>query len=318
MSDQGPRKSTNRAWYSWLKGLALVLALVVLVWEGRVFFAEIDFAEAFRLLGSIPREMLVINALLGYTVISLVSLYDFVWFRYNPADIKACQIFSTAWIASAINNIACMGGLGGAMSRAIFYRRAGISDLEVVRLNVMLFPSFFSGLGALMWFNLIGARYIEALRGAYPGIYAVMLFFALYLLVYLLSEAVPFTRLRTLLVKWGFVGSIQLKLSMVLVSTLNWLSVCTLMWFIGIQFNPSLGLLAVIMFFTLATCIGVVSPMPAGLGFFDIIMMAGLQIAGMSGEESVSTVLMFRVFFHVFPFITAMLVMVTAMKPRKR
>jgi phosphatidylglycerol lysyltransferase len=262
--------------------------------------------------------MLVINALLGHVTISLVALYDFVWFRHNPSHLTTWQIFATAWIASAINNIACMGGLGGAMARAIFYSRAGLSENEVVRLNVMLFPSFFSGLGALMWFNLVGARYVEELRGSYPGIYLVIFIFALYLLVYLISEAIPFIRLRALLIKWGFVGSLRLKLSMVAVSAFNWLGICAFMWFIGIQFNPGLGILPVILFFTLATCIGVVSPMPAGLGFFDIFMMAGLQIAGMTGEESVSAVLMFRVFFHVLPFVTALLLMAATARPRKQ
>lgn len=318
MSREESGTSKWKLWYPWLERLAVALGIGILAWGGRLFFADIDFAEAFRLLRAIRPEMLIVNALLGHATISLVSLYDFVWFRYNPVGISAGQIFSTAWIASAVNNIACMGGLGGAACRALFYKRAGLADRTVVRLNVMLFPSFFSGLGALMWFNLIGARYVEALRGSYPGIYAVIFIFALYLALYLLSEAIPFKRLRKFLVEWGFVGSLRLKLSMVAVSTLNWLTICALMWFIGIQFNPSLALLAVILFFTLATCIGVVSPMPAGLGFFDIIMMAGLQIAGMTGEESVSTVLMFRIFFHVLPFVTAMVATAFTLRSQKR
>ena len=307
-----------KTWYPWLKRLAIVLGLSILIWQGHLVLAETDFAEAFRLLRVIPRHMLAVNALLGHATISLVALYDFVWFRYNPSGIRPRHVFVTAWIASAVNNIACMGGLGGAVSRAVFYKRAGLADREVVRLNIMLFPSFFSGLGALMWFNFIGARYVKALRGSYPGIYVVITVFALYLLLYLLSEMIPFARLRAVLVKWGFVGSLRLKLGMVAVSTLNWLSISALLWFIGIQFNPSLELVAVILFFTLATCIGVVSPMPAGIGYFDIIMMAGLQMAGMSGEESINTVLMFRVSFHLLPFVTAMILSALALRLQKR
>lgn len=317
-SDEVQKKIAKTDWFTWGKRVLIALALAFLVLEGRAFFAEIDFAEARRLLGGIPQELLILNAILGHVVISFVALYDFVWFCFNPHGLTTWRIFSTAWVASAINNIACMGGMGGAMTRAVFYRKAGLADSVIIRLNVMLFPSFFAGLGALMWFNLLGVRFIEEIQSSYPAAYALILVFGAYLLVYLLSEAIPFTRLRSALIKWGFVGSMRLKLSMVAVSSVNWLAICVLMWFIGIQINPSLGLLPVIFFFTVATCIGVVSPMPAGIGFFDLIMLMGLQLAGSSPEEAISIVLLFRIFFHVLPFLTAMCFLAVEMRRGKQ
>lgn len=294
----------------WLKRLLFLLVFLLMFVEGRRVLAEIQFDEAVSLLKRTPDTTLVLYMAGGFVALSVATLYDLAWFHFNPRPLRKAAIFRTAWTASAVNNLAGMGGMGGAMVRTLFYRKDNMDKEDLLRINVLLLPSYFTGLGMMMWLSMLGTRYYGSILPGSPAVYGVRILFRAYLLLFLLSEFIPIPFVKGKMEKWGFVGSLRIKMSMVAVSTLAWTSAAMFLWVIGHQINPGLSLVGSLLSFTIAMSVGMVSPMPAGLGVFDVIMVLGLQDSGLSATEALGAVMMFRIFYYVVPFIAASAFMV--------
>lgn len=292
-------------WIPWLKWLFGLIIFAFILLDGKNLFKEIHFGEAVRLIRQLPNSLLLIYALLGFLAVSMVSLYDFVWFHFNPREIKKKEVFRTAFTANAINNLVGIGGLGGAIIRTFFYRNAKVDDKDLIKINVLLVPSFFTGLGALMLFNIFRCKDIKEITSIYPAIYGIMIFFGVYLIIYLLSEYIKIPIIKNKFEKWGFIGSMKLKLSLISASTFDWLAATTFIWFIGNQINQNLSFADTIFFFSIAVAIGVISPIPAGIGIFDVIMIIGFRKLGLSGTESAEVIILYRIFYYMLPFIAA-------------
>jgi phosphatidylglycerol lysyltransferase len=285
--------------------------------EGRHVLAEFQFDEAVSLLKRTPEAMLVLYMAGGFAAVSATTFYDLAWFHFNPRPLRKSAIFRTAWTANAVNSLAGMGGMGGAMVRTLFYRRDNLDKEDLLRINVLLLPSYFTGLGMMMWLTLLGRGYGGSVLTGSPAVSGVRILFMAYLLFFLLSEFIPIPYVKAKMEKWGFTGSLRIKMSMVAVSTLSWTSAAMFLFVIGHQLNPALSLVGSLLSFTIAMSVGVVSPMPAGLGVFDVVMVLGLQDSGLSAAEALGAVMMFRVFYYLVPFIVASTIMVCGVVSRE-
>ncbi|HSP46510.1 MAG TPA: lysylphosphatidylglycerol synthase domain-containing protein [Clostridiaceae bacterium] len=289
----------------WLKRIPLLLIVLLMFMEGSHVLDEIQFGEAVSLLKHTPDTTLLLYMAAGFTAVSVTTFYDFAWFHFNPRTIGKMDIFRTAWTASAINSLAGLGGMGGAMVRTMFYRKENLEKEDLLRINVLLLPSYFTGLGVMMWLSLLGTGYSGSILPGSPALFGVRILFRAYLLLFLLSAFIPIPFVQDKLEKWGFVGSLKIKMGMVAVSTLGWMSAAVFLWIIGHQIDPGLSLVGSLLSFTVAMSVGMVSPMPAGLGVFDVIMVLGLQDSGLNATQSLGAVMMFRIFYYVVPFIAA-------------
>ena len=57
--------------------------------------------------------------------------------------------------------------------------------------------------------------------------------------------------------------------------------------------------------FVIASIAGILSFLPGGAGSFDLIAILGLQIAGLTPNESLTAVILYRIFYFFIPSITA-------------
>lgn len=310
-------QGTGSAAKVWLKRLFFLLVSLLMIVEGRHVLAEIRFDEAVSLLRRTPYAMLVLYMAGGFAAVSATTFYDLAWFHFNPRPIRKSAIFRTAWTASAVNNLAGMGGMGGAMVRTLLYRQDHLDKEDLLRINVLLLPSYFTGLGMMMWLAMLGVGYHGNILPGSPAVEGVRILFRAYVLFFLLSGFIPIPYVKAKMEKWGFTGSLRIKMSMVAVSTLSWTTAAVFQWVIGHQINPGLSLVGSLLTFTIAMSVGMVSPMPAGLGVFDVIMVLGLQDSGLHATEALGAVMMFRIFYYLVPFISASTLMLWGLGSRE-
>ena len=199
-----------------------------------------------------------------------------------------------------------MGGLTGALIRSVFYKKAGIEDSDIIKINLLIVPSSLTGLSVLMWYNLRSLASVEAAElYRHPIIFLLIFVFCCYLLLYLLSEFIPFPSLKQQLIKWGFIGSLKLKISMVIVSAIDWSAAGLFLWLIADHIDPGLSVSHVFFFYAVSTAAGLLSFIPAGFGSFDLMMIFGLQAAGIGGAEAAGILILFRIFYYFIPLVSA-------------
>lgn len=294
----------------WLKVFFNVFIIILIVTEGHKFVKEIKLGETVYLLRTIRPAYWLLFICAGCLGVLLITLYDLVWFHFNKRDIRRRTIVKTSWIASAINNVIGMGGLTGAYIRTVFYKKANIEDFDILKINLLIVPASVTGLGVLMWYNLHSIFSAEsAAINEHPFILALLIVFCCYILVYLLSEFIPFSSVKKQLTKWGFIGSFKLKIALVAVSAVEWFAAALLLWLIADHINPGLNVNHVIFFFAVSAAVGILSFIPAGFGSFDLMMIFGLQAVGVSGAEAAGVLILFRIFYYFIPLIIASFLM---------
>lgn len=296
----------------WLKGFFNVFIIAFIIFEGHKFLKEIRLGETIYLLRRTGPAYWLLFVGLGCLAILAITLYDLVWFYFNKREIKGRTIIKTAWIASAINNVMGMGGLTGAFIRTVLYKKANISDNDILKINVLLVPSSITGLSILMWYNLRSVIFNSETLAIkeHPVILLVLIIFCLYILLYLLSEFIPFPSIKEQLTKWGFIGSFKLKISLVAASTVEWSAAALFLWAIADHIRPGIHINGVIFFFAVSAAVGLLSFIPAGFGSFDLMMIFGLQAVGLRGAEAAGALILFRVFYYFIPLIIASLLAV--------
>jgi phosphatidylglycerol lysyltransferase len=292
----------NKYFLKWLKNLYSIFIIVFIIFEGDKFIKEIKPGKTVYLLQSVKPAYWLLYIALGLAATLIITLYDLTWFYYNKRDVKLRTIIKTSWIASAVNNVVGMGGLTGALIRSVYYKKAGIEDNDIIRINLLIVPSSLTGLSVLMWYNLRSAVRMEAAElYRHPIIFLLIFIFCCYLLLYLLSEFIPFPALKQQLTKWGFVGSLKLKISMVAASAVDWSAAGLFLWLIAGHIDPGLSVSHVFFFYAVAAAAGLLSFIPAGFGSFDLIMIFGLQAAGIGGAEAAGILVLFRLFYYFIP-----------------
>ena len=306
-------KKLKISWLLITKWVITILVIILIISDGEKIFKEVSLGKALHLLRNIPNSRIFVYIVLGILAVSITSLYDFAWFKFNSFGIKKTEIFQTAFIANSINNLAGFGGIGGAAVRHIFYKNERINDKEIIKINVLLLPSFFTGLSLLMWFNIFRFRDIHDIAKSYPIVYAVIILFSLYAFIYLFSEYIPMKYIKKKLEFIEFKSDKKIKIIMMTVSLIDWLAAILLIWFLGNEIKNGLNFSEVLFFFTVAVSFGIISPIPAGIGVFDLIMIFGLNKLGFNGAEATGTVLLFRIFYYVIPFILSLVFIILRM-----
>lgn len=293
----------NIYWLTWVKWVASLTIFVVVLINNNIKLEEIHLGKSINLIRKIPNSDLFLYLIFGLISIIVISLYDFLWFYYNPVDIKKSFILKTSFIANSINNLISLGGISGSIVRFIFYRNSKISDSILTKLNILLFPSFFTGLSVILLLSLINIGNINPTLINKSMFFIMVVLFTFYLTVYFFSEFIPINRIKTQLRAWGFIGNLKLKISMILISSFDWLSASLFFWFISIHFTQNLAFLDLLYIFSFAYSIGINSSIPSSLGVFDILMIIGLTNLQLSITDSFSIILLYRIFYYIIPFI---------------
>lgn len=289
--------------YTWLKRLLALGFLVLIIYDGNHFIQNISLGQTFHLLHTIPAPTIAGYCALALLAVSFITLYDFAYFTANGIKLPKRSIFRTAWIASAINNVAGMGGLGGAWVRTVQYRKQNVSEAELLRMNMYLVPAFATGLGILMWFNLFFMKTMSAYLNQYRWIYALIALFLAYPLLYIASGLFKTPVFDTPDRGGDTYHGFRTKTILTGISALDWLAASTLLWFIGSGFHPGFQMQQSIFLFAVSCAAGILSLLPGGIGSFDLMLIVGLQTLGFHATEATATLLLFRFFFYFVPFL---------------
>lgn len=298
-------KNLFKKFYEWfqkngtiVKIVFILFILVFVVFEVVKIFSDIDYGELKQNLTSQSTESVFWMTLIGLISVTPMLLYDLVIVQLLPGKFSKMHIFSSGWITNTFTNIGGFGGVLGASLRASFYGKnathkqilaaiskialfllAGLSIYSLIGFILLLFPDFAVPFRKYWIILLLGGLY-------FPIVFAVMKWKSKSLFVDL-----PWRREVTL------IGA----------SLLEWGMAFVCFAVIGYFLNIPIYDTKLFLLFIIASFSGIISMTPGGIGAFDIVMISGLEVLGVSSEFAVVWLLFYRIFYYIIPFLAGLL-----------
>jgi len=253
------------------------------------------------------------------------------------------EIFNISWVSTSINYVMSVGGIGGFTARIYLLKKKGISYSETIIVSII--HSFIMNL-ILMLFVLIGFSSLLASKqmGIYNFIASsFLIFFALYL-TYLAFKSVVnrnfregwidriarwANRVHSFISKKGgdliavdtlvsFKGEFNQGMELmglkrgelkapVFYVFLDWVGCLLTLYFCFLAAHYPIHLEILVVGFGVGLFASILSLVPGGLGVMEGSMAAIYYSLNVPLEEAIIAVILYRLIYYVFPFLTSLL-----------
>ncbi|GGO09676.1 bifunctional lysylphosphatidylglycerol flippase/synthetase MprF [Saccharibacillus kuerlensis] len=293
-----------------------VIAFVYFQSEGEL--RKLNFSRILFDLRTMRSEDIL--GILGMSLIavSVMSAYDFLICRHFNLRVTRWAAFRYGWISNTFNNFLGFAGFTGAGIRALLYRGSGITLGQITPAIVFLSPTMVTGLSVLAWAGIAGLLPIGLMLREHRWLVYAVWGMALYLPIFLLMQR------SKLYAKWfnkqgqGSRLSWGIISSSVLASVLEWFFAGLTFWVICLNFLHDVPISQAMAIYSVAAIAGIVSFAPGGIGAFDITALLGLQLAGVQPEAALATIVLFRVFYFIIPWLIALVLTAFELLPGRR
>ncbi|MCH4984668.1 bifunctional lysylphosphatidylglycerol flippase/synthetase MprF [Macrococcoides goetzii] len=278
-----------------LKILFISLLFVFIFYKLIGELSSIDYKAtyiAFKSLQSYELAGLIIS---GFLAVMLLSLYDFVLAKNLNLSIPKKKLLNTSFIANALNAVIGFGGIIGAGLRLLVYRNYADDERTLVKAISLLLISMISGMSILslgIIFNLFNNTHAF---DHYPWYNIALIITALFLPVFLVYTFIKPVNQDKLL-----------GLKFTLVSALEWIAASGVMYLIFKCIGNPVPFAVVIGIFVVAALAGLISLVPGGFGAFDLMILVGFKAIGITEEQVLLALLIYRVVYYFVPFLLAL------------
>lgn len=241
-------------------------------------------------------------------IIALIStfpmfFYDVILVRVLGIKIQRKELLEYSFIANSFSNLIGFGGLIGAMLRTFFYHdfEHNRRKLVVGITSVSLF--YLTGISLFSWVVTIGYRHFSLFQKEhwlYFAVLAVGFYLPIFVLVHIINAKKDEQSLITL----------NIGVKLVIISFLEWFFVFLTILLLSELLGISIGVRNLIPVFIIASCAGIISMIPGGLGSFDLIFIWGMQDLHVPNEKVIVLLLFYRLGYYLIPFLISLVMFV--------
>ncbi|WP_157982096.1 bifunctional lysylphosphatidylglycerol flippase/synthetase MprF [Oceanicella sp. SM1341] len=309
-----PGSASRGSWFSEHRNLVMVPIIILLLCAGgfalRRLAAEADYHMVVTALIDTPGWRLAAAVALTAASYVALTLYDVTALASLGAPRRWREVAPGAFAAFAIAQSVGFGPLSGAAVRLRFYLPLGIGAAEVARLVALV--TFAFGLGLLATTGLAAlvsaSEMAPALGLSVPllqGVGAAAL--AGSVLVVALGGrglTLPGGIRRRLRLSGALrLPARRLLALQLLVAAADILAVSGVVW---VLLPPgTISYIAFVPLFAVALTAGVTSHVPAGLGVFEAVLLAGLAGSGTPVSQLLAALTLYRIIYYAAPIILA-------------
>ena len=102
----------------------------------------------------------------------------------------------------------------------------------------------------------------------------------------------------------------KVAVQLIVTSVVEWIAVFLVIWFLTFMLNIPIELSTLIPIFLIASCAGIVSMIPGGIGSFDLVFLWGTQSVGIADEKVLFLLILYRMGYFVLPFLFSSLLFI--------
>ncbi|MEO7071638.1 MAG: bifunctional lysylphosphatidylglycerol flippase/synthetase MprF [Rhodanobacter sp.] len=297
--------STRNAWLRRLAGPALSLGMLCLaLWALHLLSREVDYHQIRQYVQGLPRERMLLAALLTALGYGVMTLYDRCALASIGHPLPWRKVGLISFISYAFSNAVGMSLLVSGSIRYRFYLQNGLSAGEVARVVVFCTLSFWLGLLALTGVTLLAVPLPSGLPLA-PWRVPLAALLTAVPVAWLLAGTLVRRPLRVW--RWHLTFPVwRTGVQQILVGALDWgLAAAVLYVLMPDELNNGFGHFLAI--FVIAQMAGLISHVPGGLGVFEAVMLAGF---GATGNHALAAPILgalavFRVIYYLLPLCAA-------------
>lgn len=290
-----------------------ILVMVLIIYEAKSIFSEINLQQVIDIIKHTSTINLFLFFIFAVAAVTCLCGYDLLLTTYYNYDVKLSRAYKISWICVTFNNIMGFGGLTGASIRTYLFKKEKVNTTDMINYNMILVPSTIVGLGIMSLASALNLLNTHGLLGQYPWLWGAVLAFILVIPLYFFLGKFHWLNNKLKRFNLYFEGSLSIKLKLVFISTIDWISRGVLFYVIAKTFNGSISFFSILGIDILASVAGLISFIPSGIGSYDIIALMGLEVLGFSGNVGLSIILLFRVFYFIIPWIIGGILMISSM-----
>lgn len=180
-----------------------------------------------------------------------------------------------------------------------------MKEKEVEKINLMIYPVTVTGLGILMFLDLLSFSHLVKFVQNQAWTMLVIVGYFLYVPIYIWFNELTFSRFKLQMRHVKSRKETWIRVKLVLVSTLDWLLAALLFYLISVEFHAPVTFFEAMSIYSISTALGVVSMIPGGVGSFDLMAIIGLTYYGADHSTAITVLLLFRLFYYVVPLLVS-------------
>ncbi|WP_071460519.1 lysylphosphatidylglycerol synthase domain-containing protein [Bacillus massilinigeriensis] len=288
-----------------LKSIKILFPFVLMLIAGieiHQFLTGIEAGELKKDIASFSFIEIALLLILTCCAIVPMFFYDAILLQLLRARMPLSRLLRISFIANSFSNLIGFGGFAGAALRTYFYR--GYEQDKRVLLKTIASVSLFYLTGISLLAGIIAAGFrnyplLHDVRWLTGSVFAVSLYLPGYL--YFTHRRLKNNREKSI--------CSMTSLRLVTVSLMEWIAIYGIIVYLAsiLQLDVSPGSLFPV--FIIASCAGILSMIPGGLGSFDLVFIWGTQELGIPDEKVLVLLLLYRVGYLLLPFIFAALLL---------
>ncbi|UCD70946.1 MAG: flippase-like domain-containing protein [Syntrophobacterales bacterium] len=322
----------------WIKiGILIFIAVAVLV-------SVSDIRKMIRLSAKLDLYFLGLSFAAAFGSYLLIALSLKKILELMDIRLSFVEIFNISWVSTSINYVLSTGGIGGFTARVYLLKKKGISYSETIVISII--HTFIINV-ILMLFVLIGFSSLLASRqmGIYNFLISSFLIFIALYVTYLAFKSVvnrefrenwidriarwtnklhsSFSKKGGTIIEGGELTSFKAEFNQgmelmglkrgelkapVLYVFLDWIGCLLTLYFCFLAIHYFIHPEVLIVGFAVGLFASILSLIPGGLGVMEGSMAAIYYSLNVPLEEAIVAVILYRLIFYVFPFLTSLLV----------
>ncbi|NLB09586.1 MAG: UPF0104 family protein [Clostridiaceae bacterium] len=283
-----------------IRVIVILLVMALVVFFAFKQFSDISLEELERAADELSLPGLALVGLIGLGSFLFTAGYDLVEDHYHPSGLSKIRLLFIGWTSQSFGRFLSSGGLSGGALRIKLYKRYESSRDNAVSYGARIWAAGLTGLCALIWLSLpFAIGHLDRL------ILILAALFSLYLPFYYLTGYIKIGKLN---IKDSPIGKMPLreKVYLNLASIMDWLAAFIFFAYAISLFSPLISIPLLLFIYTASTAVGYLSFIPSGLGSFDLVAISLLSVSGMVTERVMLSLMLFRAFLYIVPFVIFM------------
>lgn len=285
--------------FQWLKVILPILLMIFAIREIGGILRNANGREMTDKLESLDIRTIALIVLLSLILVFPMFFYDYFIIKKLKLKRSLRRLMKESLIINSFSNLIGFGGLVGVLLRTHYFKKKEVDSAAFFKTITSVTLFYLAGISLFTWmlpifyrdFPLFKEHKILVIAASVIGLYVPFLMVKAFIQLYRGT-----TTNRRLIDDLALVG----------VSILEWLGALTFMTVLVNILHIPMSVQNLLPIFIVASCAGIVSMIPGGLGSFDLVFIWGAQSLQISEESILVLLLFYRIGYYVVPFLAGL------------
>jgi len=297
------KKVNKEKLFLFLKIVFPMILLVLAGYEIKKFTGNINVQLLRHEMSQLHFTKMLLIFLITFTAIFPMFFYDVFLAKILGFKVPLKELVKKSFITNTFSNLIGFGGLVGATLRTYFYHEAEPNKKILVKKIASVSLFYLTGISFLSWIVLVGylrSPLFQDKRWLFWAVAAVSLYLPIFITIYLIQRK----KAAESMIEFG------MALKLIIVSLFEWIAIFLAIWLLCMILKIPIDITGLLPVLIVASCAGIISMIPGGLGSFDLVFIWGTHILGVPKEQIVVLLLFYRFGYFILPFLVGVVLFI--------